>query len=237
MGCANSAAAAVAGDKGPWTSLLPDEELVAGEQLTAANNRSKLVFQNDGNVVLFESDEVIWSTNTAGQAATSFYLGTDGLLALYDKDDNVLWSAGASGFKPKEVILQDDRNLVIYAEDGSAPWATGTLREQWIDVDEKLPANDYIESTLGTVYLIVEDGNLVLYQSDDEKVLWQSNTSGSGATYLILQEDGNLVLYDHAGTAHWSSNTVGKASSYVWVDDDKSVSILDSSDNVLWSSS
>ncbi|KAE8167362.1 bulb-type lectin domain-containing protein [Aspergillus tamarii] len=50
-----------------------------------------------------------------------------------------------------------------------------------------------------------EDGNLVLYDQNDN-ALWHSNTAPSnGPVILAVQNDGNLVLYK--GEAVWASNT------------------------------
>ncbi|HKZ69282.1 MAG TPA: protein kinase [Anaerolineales bacterium] len=58
------------------------------------------------------------------------------------------------------------------------------------------------------------DGNLVLYDTRNDKSLWSSNTEGSQASYLAMQNDGNLVLYTKTGTAVWASETVFELGDY-----------------------
>jgi len=59
----------------------------------------------------------------------------------------------------------------------------------------------------GAYYLILrEDGNLVLYDADDEQI-WSTGTVDIGAKNLVMQADGNLVLYSKKG-AVWASGVV-----------------------------
>jgi len=59
----------------------------------------------------------------------------------------------------------------------------------------------------GEYYLILqEDGNLVLYNAEDEPI-WSTGTVGSGAESLVMQSDGNLVLYS-SKSAVWATGVV-----------------------------
>jgi hypothetical protein len=61
--------------------------------------------------------------------------------------------------------------------------------------------------TRGSYYLTLQDdGNLVLYEDDDEPI-WATGTVGQGADSLVMQSDGNLVLYSKAG-AVWASGVI-----------------------------
>ena len=51
------------------------------------------------------------------------------------------------------------------------------------------------------------DGNLVIYNNTNGRVLWASNTQNSGAVQLRFQKDGNLVLYTAANRHVWSTGT------------------------------
>lgn len=54
------------------------------------------------------------------------------------------------------------------------------------------------------------DGNLVLYDDVNRRVLW---ATGSAVTdgRLVMEGDGNLVLYDGSGASQWMSGTGAKA--------------------------
>jgi hypothetical protein len=60
-------------------------------------------------------------------------------------------------------------------------------------------------------------GNLELYKNN--KLSWQTNTSGQGNT-LVNQPDGNLVIYNPSNQAVWSSGTFGGGSSSLVVQND-----------------
>ena len=55
--------------------------------------------------------------------------------------------------------------------------------------------------------LMQPDGNLVVYQTKDMKVMWASNTMNSGAIVAKMQPDGNFVLYNANNSAKWASGT------------------------------
>jgi hypothetical protein len=62
-------------------------------------------------------------------------------------------------------------------------------------------------------FKVQDDGNLVLVGNTDNRVIWQSGTSGVGKVCLVLHSDRNLVLYKapencyYLGDAVWSTNT------------------------------
>lgn len=52
------------------------------------------------------------------------------------------------------------------------------------------------------------DGNLVLYDRQEKRVMWAAGTSGKD-NMAAFQEDGNLVIYTAAGRAIWASDPSG----------------------------
>ncbi|XP_039124651.1 mannose-specific lectin-like [Dioscorea cayenensis subsp. rotundata] len=83
-------------------------------------------------------------------------------------------------------IMQSDCNLVEY-DNGNAIWASGT------------------NGRGSSCYVTLQsDGNLVIYDNNNNAV-WASNTNvGQGNYVLILQKDRNVVIY---GGALWATNT------------------------------
>ncbi|XP_077252020.1 mannose-specific lectin-like [Tasmannia lanceolata] len=99
-------------------SLGPGEYLVEGFYL--------FIMQKDCNLVLYESTEPLWASNTAGSALNcSCHLDKYGNLKIETSDSNTLWeSKSGSVFSSHFVlVLQKDRNLVIY---GGNVWSTST---------------------------------------------------------------------------------------------------------------
>jgi aryl-phospho-beta-D-glucosidase BglC (GH1 family) len=104
------------------------ESLSAGERLTSDNGRFALVYQDDGNLVLYETDGVpLWDTHTWGTDPGVVAMQSDGNLVVYDGAGTPLWDSGTWGHEVEGLVLQDDGNLVIYDVAGAAVWASGTV--------------------------------------------------------------------------------------------------------------
>lgn len=101
-----------------------NESLLVGEHLQFPDGTSILVHQQDGNVVLYNKGNAVWSTNTSGKETRNLIMQMDGNLVLYDNNNNAIWASGTSG-PNAQLILQNDNNLVIYSN-GNALWASGT---------------------------------------------------------------------------------------------------------------
>jgi hypothetical protein len=99
----------------------------------SCDGKVKLVFQNDGNLVLYEvnGNKPLWDSRTNNQGATAAVFQFDGNLVVY-KDQMPLWDAKTGGNPGTVLILQTDFNLVIYRlSNGSlaqALWSTNTAR-------------------------------------------------------------------------------------------------------------
>jgi hypothetical protein len=112
-------------------TLLPGKHLTPGKGLRSPNGHS-LVFQFDGNVVLYNSKHVaIWSTNTKGYEPLQFIMKGDGNLVLYSTNGQV-WASNTSGNPGAFLAVHDDGNLVIHRSGSqtetalNALWASGT---------------------------------------------------------------------------------------------------------------
>jgi len=85
------------------------------------------------------------------------------------------------------LTLQSDGNLVLSENTGTV-WASGT--------DGKGAVRAALQ----------DDGNFVLYSSDNNAV-WATNTAGNSGSRLVLQNDRNLVVIGGDGSPKWASNT------------------------------
>lgn len=115
------------GDAGAFGSnrLSPGEALAQGQSLFSPNKLYKLVFQTDGNLVLYKgAGEPLWATGPNPQVK-KVVQQTDGNLVLYSAAMAPLWSSGTSGRPRAFLLLQDDGNLVIY-QGNTALWNSGT---------------------------------------------------------------------------------------------------------------
>ena len=97
---------------------------------TSADGKYRLEMQSDGNLVIYDGGDAVWSSNTAGQGVAPYTLAMqgDGNLVIYDKDYSATWASNTAGKGegPYTLIMQGDRNLVIYDKNNSAIWASNT---------------------------------------------------------------------------------------------------------------
>jgi hypothetical protein len=107
--------------------LYPGEELKKGDYLTSANGRYKLIFQRDGNLVLYgPRDRALWASHTQGRQVERCIMQTDGNLVLYLRGGQAIWNSQTYRFAGSFLWLQDDGNLVIYYP----VWNTGTAQKR-----------------------------------------------------------------------------------------------------------
>ncbi len=108
----------------PRDRLLSGARLLPGQSIASANGRFRLLFQTDGNLVLYDDTErsAPWSSNTAGISAGSALMQTDGNLVVYDAQGRDHWSTGTPGNANAYLVVQPDGNLVVYRPDGGTPW-------------------------------------------------------------------------------------------------------------------
>ena len=102
--------------------LLPGKKLQKDKPLYSASGQYKLVFQGDGNLVLYEGSRDRWSSKTDNKGATECIMQSDGNLVIYSGPNKVLWASGTDGKRGSFLWVQDDRNLVIY----QPIWASNT---------------------------------------------------------------------------------------------------------------
>lgn len=168
------------------------------------------------------------------------------------------WSNAVYSFDPTSfyyLILQDDGNMCIYR--GTGPndnqgniWCSGTNGQQqkpdpkytaakgkygknWIASGSGLSAGDFVGSTDGSIYLLMQsDGNLVLFTSQDAEncqkmkdgntgggvdanALYEFNERGIPANMgKVAYVDSNSVLYPYPDSSIGLSNDYSSYSNY-----------------------
>lgn len=112
------------------------QELSPGQSLYSPNRKYRLIYQSDGNLVLYRNaDEfALWSTKTHGQSAGKLIMQTDGNLVVYNARQRPLWASIKRWDIPNPprglyLVMQDDANAVIYNEKNIAVWSSGTYLE------------------------------------------------------------------------------------------------------------
>lgn len=99
---------------------------------------------------------------------------------------------------------------------------------------QALQVNESIASPNGLFSLVLqEDGNLVLYDQDQQPV-WASGTDGQQVSTATMQEDGNFVLSSPAGDPVWASDTYGNNRAYLVLQDDRNLVVYSAEGAPLW---
>lgn len=106
--------------------LVPGEALFPGQEATSADGRFHLVYQSDGNLVLYRWDWApIWWSGTSWGNAGMALMQTDGNFVIYDYD-GALWHARTWNNPGAFLVVQNDGNVVIYSSNRTPLWWTGT---------------------------------------------------------------------------------------------------------------
>lgn len=108
-------------------TLDPGEAMSPGQFIHSTRSHSRLLFQEDGNLVLYRDDKPVWSSGTAGKSVGTCIMQADGNLVIYSPTGEPHWATGTDGFPNSSLVLQADGNLVIYSTDGRALWQSNTV--------------------------------------------------------------------------------------------------------------
>ncbi|MDE2594416.1 MAG: hypothetical protein KGL57_09270, partial [Burkholderiales bacterium] len=109
-------------------TLSVGEALQAGQAITSANGRYQLIYQTDGNLVLYAGSAPLWASGTWGRGVGTAVMQGDGNLVIYNASHQPLWASGTFGNAGSSLVVQDDGNVVIYRPNHTPLWATNTAR-------------------------------------------------------------------------------------------------------------
>ena len=100
--------------------------------LISKNFRYSLIFQGDGNLVLYDNIERIikngqskptplWSTKTVGKGERLEFQQSDGNIVIYDIKDKAVWSSKTENTEIDQLFLTDQGSLVVTSENNGQP--------------------------------------------------------------------------------------------------------------------
>jgi len=92
---------------------------------SSVDGRFSLVYQSDGNLVLYGPSGPLWSSGTYGTSPGVVVMQNDGNLVVYDSGGTPRWASNTSGQTGSYCLIQSDGNFVVYR--GFTPvWASNT---------------------------------------------------------------------------------------------------------------
>lgn len=102
--------------------------LKANNSLVSVDGRFKLVYQGDGNLVLYRNRDhaALWSSKTNDMKPGTTIMQGDGNLVVRDASAVAVWSSRTNGHPSSRLIVQTDGNAVIYDPSNKPLWATWT---------------------------------------------------------------------------------------------------------------
>jgi energy-coupling factor transporter ATP-binding protein EcfA2 len=128
--------------KGDTRYAKTNDFLQPGQAIISKNLKYLLVYQKDGNLVIFKKKGMVprWESSTTG--STRAMMRSDGNFVIYLKEPvennrdetNILWSTRTGGHPKAYIVMQEDGNLVIYDDDGDHKhpiWASQSFDPNW----------------------------------------------------------------------------------------------------------
>ncbi|KAH7626877.1 hypothetical protein B0T09DRAFT_35761 [Sordaria sp. MPI-SDFR-AT-0083] len=228
----------------------------SGSSIKSKNGKYELVFQDDGNFVLYEVSHKrpLWSSNTTSsyRKASKGLLQDDGNLRLFDDDNGEVWSSHTGGRGDASTVLtvQDDGNVRLMSGENQL-WATNTAQKEpekpanpevgakdRLTAGEELTKDQRRSSPSGEYTLIMQaDNNLVLYKKDKGPIWARGKTAGNSAEKLVFRGDGELELLTWSGAQKWVTGTAGRGNSdsFFAVRDDGNM-VISTDGQIVWSS-
>lgn len=98
--------------------LKANEELKHGEYLLSKNEKYKLVFQLDSNLVVYKDGTIVeWTPkpDIFKKGATKCFMQSDGNFVVYNARDSALFNTGTYNYPKAILFLHDDGIFAIYS--------------------------------------------------------------------------------------------------------------------------
>lgn len=190
------------------------------------NKRFKLIFQTDGNLVLYDqsnSNRVVWKSGTGignsyNTRSFQMKMQADGNFVVYSqaryaRSLQALWQAHtvASGGTSCTLRLSNDGELYVYHSGRQQSlWSSRSEIECTAKSNTCLNTSQCLSSKNRLFRAVMQsDGNFVVYdkRSGSDKAIFNTRTQGNSGAFFALQQDGNLVVYSSARKPLYSTGT------------------------------
>ena len=112
--------------------MYANQGLYPDQFMLSCDERFRLYFQADGNLVLSQKDSggnfsiPLWTSLTAGWVADVVVMQGDGNLVMYNPDGAAPWKTVTSGMPGLKLKIFDDGNIKLYDAAWGTPWQTNT---------------------------------------------------------------------------------------------------------------
>ncbi len=197
-----------------------------GTSSGCANGICKVTFQADGNLVIYNNGQPLWSTNSSGHAGSTLFLSSS---APYIK---IVGPYKENLFTGTPLVSSPVVSTPVVPLPAPTPTPTPTPSPAPVVVTPPSSSSSQVtyvggqfnllsgnRVTVGEVYFTLQtDGNFVAYKTSTGAALWASSSSSScvsGGCNITFQADGNLVTYKN-GQPFWATNSSGHSGSTLY---------------------
>ena len=197
-------------------TLNPGQSLAPGKSLTSQDGGCELIYQMDGNLVLYQTadGQAIWDSKTAITPPGAAIMQTDGNFVLYIADGaGPYWATGTN--RPGSWLRVVDGSFAV-GDTTSWVWSGSQLHPGQLQVGGSLLPGQILISPNNIYWFNYQpDGNLVVFRTADRFQLWESQTAGKPAGFVVMQWDGNFVVYGPGGHEAWWASRANIPGSFV----------------------
>jgi hypothetical protein len=231
------------------SELREGQQLTPGQQLVSPDRRYRLVYQGDGNLVIYRiADNLpIWSSGTYGTSPGRAVMQSDGNFVVYNAAGAPVFHTSTFGNAGAFLRLQNNASIVVLrGSDQVRLWGSPVPPWELNPTPTPPPGGGLDTLTAGArIYpgqavtsldrrfslTYQTDGNLVLYGPGGAR--WSTQVFSSPG-YAEMQVDGNFVVYASNGVPVWASGTSGVLNARLVVHNDGNVVIYSSSNVSVW---
>ncbi len=203
-------------------SLSSGAALLPGDYLLSPNRGYQLIYQTDGDLVLYRGDHVaIWSSGTAGYAPGRAEMQSDGNFVIYDDANVPRFHTATFANSHSRLVLQDDGNLVVYSIFNTSLFETGSRTNEEDDVptiqwqvssDHGATFTDILGATDATLTIpnvaMADHGKQ--YRAMFTKAAGSVASNAATLTVLPNAAPTAVVLTPSSGTLAENTNTVSR---------------------------
>lgn len=108
----------------PANTLRNDQFLMPGQSIFSPSGRYRLIYQSDGNLVVYDTSQFpakpIWHAQTHGSVTGRFQMQADGNAVIYSSTGSPIWATWTQDTLSAWLELKDDGALVVNAPSGTA---------------------------------------------------------------------------------------------------------------------
>jgi len=111
---------------GARDTLAPGSTLAPGQAIDSANGRYQVLYQSDGDLVLYENStgKTLWASHTAGRSPGQAIMERGGNFVIYDANGNQLWVSQTDANPGAFAVVQDDGIFTVNRLDSYPLWWT-----------------------------------------------------------------------------------------------------------------